>query len=95
MIFLRFDSEANAREAMSQFMTERGNWPPYIGRAAVDVVGVIYRPTGVLLEGSHFPAPEMKAIGGFHVNLSEQIAELAEYEIPEPTNPDRIFAGYK
>lgn len=90
MKFLRFTSEAAARSAFADHLTEDGNWPAYIGTAAVDVVGAIHRPTGIMLDDD---APEMAALPGFHINLSDSVPELAQYEIDAPTTPARIFFG--
>ncbi|UUE95346.1 hypothetical protein [Comamonas thiooxydans] len=89
MKFLRFDSEVVARVAFSDFM-QKGDWPVYIGLIAVDVVGTVYKPTGVMLEDD---IPEMEALPGFHINLSDSVHELAQYEIEAPATPVRVFAG--
>ena len=70
--------------------------PPYIGNSAVDVVGVIYKPTGKMLsdtEGNQYP--EQMPIAGWHVNLSGDVVPegLEAYEIAAPATPSRIFAG--
>lgn len=87
MKFLRFTSEAAARTAFADHLIE-GEWPAYIGTAAVDVVGAIHRPTGNMLADD---VPEMSALPGFHINLSDSVPELAEFEIDAPTTPARIF----
>lgn len=89
MKFLRFTSEAAARAAFADHLID-GEWPAYIGTAAVDVVGTIHRPTGKLLADD---APEMAALEGFHINLSDSVPELAEFEIDAPTTPARVFFG--
>ncbi|WP_368921269.1 hypothetical protein [Comamonas aquatica] len=89
MKFLRFTSEAAARAAFADHLIE-GEWPAYIGTAAVDVVGTIHRPTGKLLADD---APEMAALDGFHINLSDSVPGLAEFEIDPPTTPARVFFG--
>lgn len=88
MIFLRFDSETAARAAFADYLHD-GHWPAYIGTVAVDVVGAIHRQTGNTLEG----VPEMAALPGFHINLSDSVPALAEFEIDPPSTPARIFAG--
>jgi hypothetical protein len=90
--FLRFDDEAAFASAFAPHIID-GAVPTYIGSAAVDVVGVIYKPTGLMLDTDDGPAPEFQALLGWHVNLSEPVPEFAEYEIPAPATPSRIFAG--
>ena len=89
MKFLRFTNEAAARAAFADHLIE-GEWPAYIGTAAVDVVGTIHRPTGNMLADD---VPEMAALPGFHINLSDSVPELAEFEIDAPTTPARVFFG--
>lgn len=90
MKFLRFSDEAAARAAFADYLTDDGDWPSYIGTAAVDVVGTIYRLTGILLDDD---VPEMAPLEGFHINLSDSVPELAEFEIDAPTTPARVFFG--
>lgn len=90
MKFLRFTNEAAARAAFAEHFTEDGQWPAYIGTVAVDVVGAIHRPTGHMLDDD---VPEMAALEGFHINLSDSVPELAEFEIDVPTTPARVFFG--
>ena len=90
MKFLRFTSEAAARAAFADYLTDDGDWPAYIGTTAVDVVGTIHRPTGIMLDDD---VPEMAALPGFHINLSNSVPELVEFEIDTPTTPARVFFG--
>lgn len=89
MKFLRFTSEAAARTAFADHLIE-GEWPAYVGTAAVDVVGTIHRPTGNMLDDD---VPEMSALPGFHINLSDSVPDLAAYEIERPSNPAQVFFG--
>lgn len=89
MKFLRFQNEDAARAAFADHLQE-GEWPVYIDGVAVDVVGTIYRPTGVMLDDD---VPEMAPLEGFHINLSDSVPELAEFEIDAPTTPARVFFG--
>ncbi|WP_159913005.1 hypothetical protein [Pantoea sp. 18069] len=85
MIFLRFESRAEALGAFALFV-EDGSLPIYIGTVAVDDIGRIYRATGEGKEIERTPLP------GYHVNLTASIPELADWEIPAPANPARVFA---
>lgn len=89
MKFLRFTNEAAARAAFADHLIE-GEWPAYIGTVAVDVVGTIHRPTGNMLADD---VPEMVALPGFHINLSDSVPDLAAYEIERPSNPAQVFFG--
>lgn len=92
-IFIRFESEAVARVVLSDYLGENGDWPSYIGAAAVDVVGVIIRAIGETLNTEDGSVPQMEPIPGWHINLSESVPDLVQYEIEAPATPARIFAG--
>ena len=99
MKYLKFDSEAQFKNAFAEHMIKTGDGetlPSYIGDSAVDVVGVIHKPTGKMLsdaEGNHYP--EQAPIEGWHVNLSGDVVPegLKAFEIAAPATPSRIFAG--
>jgi hypothetical protein len=61
--------------------------------AAVDVVGVIYKPTGKTLKTPEGPVPEMKAVPGWHANVrhTEEAPELDAYKVDVKT-PSRMWA---
>lgn len=60
-------------------------------------VGAVFRPTGIMLmdeEGNEYP--EEKPVDGYHVNLRAALTPEQEALlpiIPEPANPQAIFAG--
>lgn len=67
---------------------------------AIDVVGVIHKPTGTMLtdaDGNEYP--EMDALDGWHVNIRltsdvkrADVEELAAYFVdPEPATPSRVW----
>ena len=98
MKFLKFTSESEAIAAFAQWATEDAAFPFYIGTVVVDPVGVIHKPTGVMLtdaEGNEHP--EMAPIPGWHVNLSclpeDCPSDLRQYIIDAPTTPSRVFGG--
>ena len=94
MKFLRFANAAQARVAFAPWRhSDTDEVPAVIGAVAVDVVGVVMRPTGGTLQTDAGPVPELAPIPGWHVNLSEAVPELQQYEIEPPDNPDRVFAG--
>ena len=94
MKFLKFNTEAEAVAAFAQWATEDAPIPVYIGTVAVDVVGVIHKPTGnTLQDGDGNGYPETAPIPGWHINLSGSVPELSTFEIDPPATPSRIFAG--
>ena len=94
MRFLKFDSKPIARAAFAPWLSPKAaEIPSSIGTVAVDVVGVIQRPTGEMLDSPDGPVPVLAPVPGYHINLSERIPELQHYEIEPPENPDRVFAG--
>lgn len=94
MRFLKFESEAAARLAFAPWAAgPHDEIPTSIGAVAVDVVGVVMRPTGGTVQTEAGPVPELAPIPGWHVNLSDGVAELQQYEIEPPASPDRVFAG--
>lgn len=94
MKFLRFDNDAQARDVFAPWIgSEGGAFPPYIGNVAVDVVGQIKRPTGKMKDTPDGPVQEMATVPGWHINLSERVPELEQYEVDAPATPDRVFAG--
>ncbi len=61
---------------------------------SIDVLGVIYKPTGVMLKSEDgFEYPETKAVDGWHWNVQceELPAEFKQYEV-FPSTPVREFA---
>lgn len=92
MRFLRFENEQEAREAFAEYLQE-GYWPAYIGNAAIDVVGIIQRPTGEFEWIEDQDVSVLAPVPGWYINLSERVPELQQYEIEVPATPDRVFAG--
>lgn len=60
---------------------------------AIDVVGTIYKPTGVVFVTENGDVPEMAAIPGWHVNTRGPLLDtLLPYAVtPEPTTPTRTW----
>lgn len=92
MMYLRFDDAAAAHVALASWLID-GAMPAYISAAAVDVVGTIWASTGGVITTPDGPVPEMAPTPGYHINLSERVPELEQYEIEAPATPARIFAG--
>jgi hypothetical protein len=95
--FLKFADEA---EAQSALFTEQTNVqddvvetvlvPKY---AAIDVIGVIYKPTGEMIQTDEGEVPEMAPIDGWHVNVrhTAEAPELDAYKVA-PKSPVRGWA---
>jgi hypothetical protein len=95
--FLKFADEAEANAALFAEQTnvqddvvETVLVPKY---AAVDVVGVIYKPTGKMLTTDEGEVPEMAPLDGWHVNVrhTDEAPELNAYKV-EVKTPSRMFA---
>jgi len=99
-MFLKFTDEAEANEALFTEQTnvqgdivETVKVPKY---AAVDVVGVIYKPTGNVLpaeDESGDAVDEMAPIEGWHVNVrhTDEAPELEAFRV-FPATPSRAWA---
>lgn len=98
MKFLKFTTEAACVEAFAPYLVtdQTGDMhiPAYIGTSAVDVVGVIHKPTGEYTTTEDgFRIPVTQALDGWHVNMSGDCpADLEPFLIDAPTTPSRVFA---
>lgn len=83
-IYLKFPDQQTAEDLLSDYT------------GSIDVIGVIYKPTGEMLLGEDGEYPAMAPLDGWHVNLrgtftEDQLAELEAFKV-EPTNPVRVWA---
>ena len=87
--FLKFSSREEA-EAVLFDGTGEDQRPKY---AAVDVIGIIFKPTGEMLLGEDGQYPEMAPIDGWHANVrhTDAAPELAAYQV-FPETPERVWA---
>jgi CRISPR/Cas system-associated protein Cas7 (RAMP superfamily) len=95
--FLKFADET---EAYAALFTEQTNVqddvvetvlvPKY---AAIDVVGVLYAPTGKTIHNEELSYAEMAPVPGFHANVrhTAEAPELAAYQV-FPETPSRTWA---
>lgn len=92
---LRFDSESAAAAVLfePQAPDQAPGQAPLPRYDAVDVIGVIYRPTGDICETPQGPTPVMEPLPGWHVNVRHRYAvpELDPYVV-RPHAPARIWA---
>lgn len=89
MIFLRFQNQ----EQFDKLIGKEDEYPFYIEGVAVDVIGTIYRPTGQMVQTPEGDVPQMAALPGYHINLSDSVPGLEQYEIEQPSTPARVFFG--
>lgn len=97
--YIKFADEAEFIQAFAPHMATDGQGEPmlpaYIGTSAVDVIGMIHKPTGEFTTTEDgFRIPTMQAIDGWHVNLSGDDCppDLQPYAIDAPAQPVRVFA---
>ena len=95
--FLKFADEAEANAALFTEQTnvqddvvETIKVPKY---AAVDVIGVIYKPTGEMIQTDEGEVPEMAPLDGWHANVrhTDEAPELEAFRV-FPNNPQRSWA---
>jgi len=94
-LYLKFDSENQANSVLfntQTFGNETIKIPKY---TAIDVIGIIYKPSGNLIQSEEGEFPEMIPLEGWHVNVrvtpEEDVSVLVPYRI-EPSTPSRIWA---
>jgi hypothetical protein len=99
-IHLKFDSEEQA----TTLLFEHGVWAQSIDEEnnvyyfdapgyLTDVIGLIYKPTGLkLLDEEGLEYDEMADVGGWHVNMRGELPEaIAPYKITVTGIPHRIW----
>jgi hypothetical protein len=79
-MYLRFDNESEATELLTDYP------------GSVDVIGIIYKPTGVMIETDEGEVPEMAAIEGWHINTRGPMLESLMAFAVEPEHPVRVWA---
>ena len=89
--FYKFATEDECLTVAADHVVD-GVVPTYIGGVAVDVIGVIWKPTGEALDTYTPTSVVFAPLDGWHVNTTEPIPEWDEYSVV-PTNPVRVFAG--
>jgi hypothetical protein len=90
------EDPANIAPEDSEGWTPKGSFEwQRVGQFDLDVIGPIFKATGVMLQGEDGEYPEMQDIGGYHANIrgitAEQAAQLPT--IDAPANPVRKWAG--
>ena len=87
--YLKFSSKAEAESVLFD-MVEDGLVPKF--DFSIDNIGLIYKPTGDVIDTTEGPSPVMAAIPGWHVNV-RGVGEddFSEYEVTVQT-PVRSWA---
>lgn len=90
---LRFDSEAAADAVLFDMQHDGDGYNKVPLYWAIDVIGTIYKPTGIMLTTDEGDVPEMAPVEGWHVNVrvKEEAPELEAYRI-FPQSPVRGWA---
>lgn len=90
---LRFPDESAAVSALFEQVMIDGVTRRLSRYAAIDVIGIIRRPTGAMIDSQEGPVPEMAPIEGWHVNVrhTAPAPELEPYAV-QVTNPVRRWA---
>lgn len=79
-LYLKFTDEAEATAALDGYT------------GSIDIIGVIYKPTGVMIDTDDGEVPEVAAIPGWHVNTRGPMdPALLPYSV-EPAHPVRVWA---
>ena len=69
-------------------------WEPRPNYRNIDTIGIIYKPTGEMLQGEDGEYPEMAPIEGWHVNIrlvDGEDAESLEQFVVAPSTPVRVW----
>jgi hypothetical protein len=79
-LHLRFANEEEANQVLEGYS------------GSVDVIGVIYKPTGVMLETDEGEVPEMAPVSGWHVNVRGPLEPSLEAFAVQVDSPVRVWA---
>ena len=100
--YLKFDSEAEARavlyriegavEADPENGVEAQEGYEVANYDAIDMIGVIYKPTGQIINTTEGDVLEMAPVEGYHVNVRmlKEAPKLEAYRV-HPVTPHRVW----
>lgn len=94
---LKADNEKDMIAALvaAGFTYETESGAVFHGDAAVDLIGAIYKPTGMVDEIDGQSVPVMAAVPGYHANVrtrSEEMANALDALRVYPETPVRVWA---
>ena len=92
-MFLKFADQAEADSVLFDEQHDGEGYNKVPKYAAIDVIGVIHKPTGEMLTTDEGEVPEMAALEGWHVNVrhTADAPELDAYKV-HPKAPVRGWA---
>lgn len=79
---LKFSDEATASEVLE----------PFLATHSIDVIGVLSKPTGEMVDTTEGPMPVMAARPGWHVNVRGPESECLAQHAIKVTTPVRVWA---
>ena len=96
-LYLKADSEPELTSALmaAGFIADEESGALYHPEAALDVIGIIYQPTGEtsLVDGQEVPVTA--PVSGYHVNVrttSDELATALDAQRTYPVTPVRVWA---
>lgn len=95
-LYLKFESESEANLILFKNQIINDSTIKIPEYSAIDIVGIIHKPSGNLIQSEEGMIPEILPLEGWHVNVrvtpEEDIGKLEAYRIPEPKAPSRVWA---
>ena len=94
--YLKFTTEQAMKDSFITLELAEMIDNTFITKVPTDVIGTIYKPTGVMLTSNGIDYPEMVAIDGWHVNIIADLTEIQQASLPllsKPLTPYRVWAG--
>ena len=93
-LYLKFNSENQANSVLFNIQVINNETVKIPKYTAIDIIGIIYKPSGNLIQSEEGEFPEMIPLEGWHVNVrvtpEEDVSVLVPYRI-EPSTPSRIW----
>lgn len=95
----RYNLRAVDEDALASALQAAGvidQWGNVTRGMTLDVIGIIQRPTGEMIEGEGGQYPALAPVAGWHANLIAPLSDEQEALIPlipAPVAPYRVFAG--
>lgn len=94
-LYLKFDSENQANSILFKIQTVDNEIVQIPRYSTIDIIGIIYKPSGNMIQSEDGEFPEMIPLEGWYVNVrvtpEEDVSVLVPYRI-EPSTPSRIWA---
>lgn len=95
--YLKFEDQAELEETLISLGLAEIYNEQFIPKTNLDVIGLIYKPTGVILTAEDgMKYPEMLPLEGWHANLKDDLTAEQEAVLPlieTPNAPYRKWAG--